>query len=99
MFSKRSLSIVAAFTLCAGALRASAGGTGAEVYPDESGIPDSIEYRDRMIARHSPSNEEVEATESANPDSVGYGDRMIVSNEPISSAAWLALEFGNPDFR
>jgi hypothetical protein len=97
MFSKLVLSIGAALLLSAGVARAEPAPSGDAVDVTESGIPDSIDYRNRTFAGHSPSNEEIDAAEMGNPDSIDHHDRMPVSSKPISDAEWKALESGNPD--
>jgi hypothetical protein len=84
MFSKLSLSLIAAL-----ALSASAG----------SGNPDSTDYGTRMQSRRSPSNEEINAAETGNPDSVDNRNQAAAAPSGNWQEAWQAAEFGNPDFR
>lgn len=97
MSSKLALSIAAALALSSGVVRAAPAPSAADAA--ESGIPDSIDYRSRMVSPHSPSNEEINKAETCNPESVENRNRMPVSPRPLTDADWMALEFGNPDIR
>jgi hypothetical protein len=101
MFSKPSLTILAALALSsAGRMAHAAPQPGEATYSAaESGTPDSIDYGGRMHSRHSPSNEEINAGETGNPDSVENRQQMVRSTGGNWQEAWQAVEFGNPDFR
>ena len=97
MFTKLSLSLIAAllFSTAGGVARA------APAHGDfdaaEAGIPDSVDYANRMIDARRSTKDELEAAQSGNPDSPDYKDRMGVSSGDWQ-AAWQALESGHPDF-
>ncbi|HYS11533.1 MAG TPA: hypothetical protein VEP66_22545 [Myxococcales bacterium] len=101
MLSKLNLPIAIALALAAsaGIARAAPRPTDADRSAAESGIPDSIQNRDRMFGRHSPSNDEINAAEIGNPESVDNRRQMRLSTGGGWQEAWQALEFGNPDFR
>ena len=101
MFSKLTLSLLAALALSAstGALHASGLPADAAFSAAESGNPDSTDYGTRMQSRHSPSNEEINAAETGNPDSVDNRDQVAAAASGSWQEAWQAAEFGNPDFR
>ena len=85
---KLSSSILAAFVLGSGVLSAAVAAT----EPDESGIPDSIDYPDRAAGAEAASNEDIEAGESANPDSVSYRDRFAVPDAPAVQTASIVVD-------
>ena len=80
MSSKLSSFILAAIVIGSGVASAAVAAT----EPDESGIPDSIEYPDRASGAEAASNEEVEAGEIANPESISYRDRFAVVSEGVA---------------
>jgi len=97
MFTKLSLSLIAAFLLSAAGGVARAAPTAADFNAAEAGIPDSIDYANRMIDTRSSTKDELNAAQADNPESPGYKDRMGVSSGDWR-AAWQALESGHPDF-
>ena len=100
MFSKLSIAISAAFVLSAasGVARAAPAPADADFSSAEAGIPDSVDYSNRMISLHSPSSDEINAAETGNPDSVDNRHQGSRLSERRWEAAWQALESGNPDF-
>jgi hypothetical protein len=91
MFSKIIVSIGIAFMLSGGVARAAPNDA-------ESTVPDSVDFPNRMVDRHAPSNEAIDALESGNPNSVLYRERMIDTTE-ISAMGWRTLESGDPNVR
>jgi hypothetical protein len=86
MSSKLSSFILAALVIGSGVASAAVAAT----EPDESGIPDSIDYPDRGV--ESASNEEIEAGESANPESVSYRERFAVSSDEAVRTASIVID-------
>jgi hypothetical protein len=93
MSSKLSLSLAAALVLSA----AATGAARAEPALDaaESGNPNSVDYANRQINKHSSTNAEIRADEIGNPASVNYRNRPIASVHDWK-AEWDFLDSGNP---
>jgi hypothetical protein len=100
MFSKRSISILAA-----AALSVTAGGvaladpmpTSAEIDEVEVSNPASIDFKNRNFSAAGDTNTVWEAVEVETPDSPDYRNRVISSSAGDSNAAWEASEVGSPD--
>jgi hypothetical protein len=88
MFSKLGLSITAVLAI-------SAAGGGAR---SNAGIPDSIDYANRVVSAHSATNDEINAAETGSPDSVDNNKDQRSRMTEDWRAAWQALESGQPDF-
>ena len=97
MFSKLSISLVAALILSAGGARAV---PEAEFSAGEALIPDSVDYAHRPLVTRMPKTEALDdfVVESGKPDTLEYPNRAIASKK-ISDADRAALEFGNPELR
>jgi hypothetical protein len=61
----------------------------------ESGNPNSVDYPNRPISKHSSTNDELSADEIGSPYSVDYRNRPITS-DPNWKSDWDFLESGNP---
>jgi len=99
MFSKRSISILAAASLSATAGGVALAGplpTSAEIDKVEIGNPASIDFSHRNFSTAEDTNSVWEALEMGTPDSPDYRDRVISSSAVDSNAAWEASEVGSP---
>jgi hypothetical protein len=72
--------------------------TYAETDAAEMGDPNSVDYRNRPISSHSPSNDEINAAERGSPDSPDYreGQPALLADRNVN-AEWQAAETGDPD--